>query len=167
MFAPRRHPVSTAARALLASLALSGPAAAAPKAEIVDRLETWLDANTDLPRAPETAVVRIVDPTQIPPPGKTAMAIGKQTRGLYDPVTSTIFLVRPWNPAIPEDVSVLLHEMVHQRLSNRHSYCAAAQEYTAYKLQETWLNENGGKLDVNWIAVILASSCAPRDVHPD
>jgi hypothetical protein len=34
-------------------------------------------------------------------------------------------------------------------------------------LQHKWLVERGLKARVNWLAVLIESSCSPRDVHPD
>ncbi|MGI9367922.1 MAG: DUF6647 family protein [Ruegeria sp.] len=90
-----------------------------------------------------------------------------RTRGLYDPMESTIYLVHPWKPADPQDISVLLHELVHHRQVGHHFYCLGAQEEQAYRLQEDWLSEQGLQADVNWIAIVIDAGCAPKDIHPD
>ena len=167
MFAKRRVTIAVTAQMLLACFATPQPAGATPGSELIDRLEAWLDANTDLPRAPDKPTVRIVDPSTFPATGKSAMGIGKHVRGLYDPETSVIHLVRPWSADNAQDISVLVHELVHHRQSRRHYFCAGSQELHAYKLQKAWLAQQNEFLDVNWIGVVLASSCAPRDVHPD
>nr|WP_069300746.1 DUF6647 family protein [Neptunicoccus sediminis] len=61
---------------------------------------------------------------------------------------------------------MLLHELVHHRQNNMHYYCEAAKEFAAYKTQRAWLEERGLSLNVNWIGVVLASSCTPKDIHP-
>jgi len=137
--------------------------------DLVAHLETWLDENTDLPRraeAPEiwqtsTATVARLAPMR-------AASDASRTRGLYDPASETIWLVRPWNAKNPYDVSVLLHELVHHRQAGHgHWYCPGAQELPAYRLQQAWLNEMGLEPNVNWVAVILEAGCTPRDIHPD
>lgn len=167
MSANRRVTIAVAAQMLLACLIVAEPAGATPGSGLIDRLEVWLDANSDLPRAPDRPTVRYVDSSTLATPGKTAMAIGKHVRGLYDPETSVIYLVRPWSAGNPQDISVLVHELVHHRQSGRHHFCAGSQELQAYKLQKAWLAQHNALLDVNWIGVILASSCAPKDIHPD
>lgn len=135
--------------------------------EILGMLEHWLDANTDLPARPDLPEIRVVSAQQaaliagLPGRGHGA------TRGLYDAQSETIYLVHPWAADDPEDLSVLLHELVHHRQAPRHFYCPAAQEEGAYRAQSAWLAELGLKADVNWIAVILDAGCTPRDIHPD
>jgi len=135
--------------------------------ELVEILETWLDDNTGFQRlavSPETKLI------------SSAMAASfrgnfgrshRRTRGLFDPQTSTIYLIQPWNPKDVKDVSVLLHELVHSRQVSRYYYCAGAQEEAAYHLQDAWLRERGLRAKVNWIAVVLEAGCSPRDIHPD
>lgn len=88
-------------------------------------------------------------------------------RGLYDPDRAEILLIKPWDPRDPEDVSVLLHELVHHRQAPPHWSYPAAQALPAYRLQEAWLAERGMKADVNWVAVVLDAGCTRRDIHPD
>lgn len=74
----------------------------------------------------------------------------------------------PWSARDPQDVAVLLHELVHHRQAGaRHYYCPGAQEPLAYELQRDWLAERGLETRINWIAVRLEAGCTPRDIHPD
>lgn len=137
--------------------------------ELVGTLETWLDRNADLPRRDTAPVIRRIDRA-----AALAMSTARHTgqgaapRGRYDPDTATVWLVRPWSPRDPFDVSVLLHELVHHRQAEAgHWYCPGAQELPAYKLQRAWLAELGLEPEVNWIAVVLEAGCTPRDIHPD
>lgn len=137
-------------------------------AKIVSSLERWLDSRSDLPRRDAAPQIRIVSEWRA-----TARQAGSASfqrgrlRGLYDPDRSEILLVRPWSAREAADVAVLLHELVHHRQAPHHWYCPAAQELPAYRLQEAWLAEQGGSLDVNWLAIALDAGCTPRDIHPE
>ncbi|MEM9911608.1 MAG: DUF6647 family protein, partial [Pseudomonadota bacterium] len=132
-------------------------------------LEEWLDRNTDLSRSqniPKIQHISVAQAAQMHTPLHSSQ-LGK-TRGLYDPETQTIYLVRPWDKHNPYDVAVLLHELVHHRQKGHgHWYCAGAQELPAYRIQEQWLAELTLKANINWIAVFLEAGCTPRDFHPD
>lgn len=134
---------------------------------VVEALELWIDRETDLPRRKIAPNIRFIDNLYAVDAGEPAMTIGRKTRGLYDPETATIILVHPWSADNPSDLSVLLHELVHHRQSAVHWACLGAMEHPAYKLQEKWLNQFNLALDVNWIAIVLAANCAPRDFHPN
>ncbi len=133
---------------------------------LIEELHAWLDSAADLPRAGKPANILFAEPHEVTGISKMAAGIGNVSRGLYDPVSGEITLVLPWSASNPQDVSVLLHELVHHRQNGMHYYCQAAKEQDAYYLQRDWLAERDLTLDVNWVAVILASSCTPRDIHP-
>ena len=89
-------------------------------------------------------------------------------RGFYDIELEVIYIVKPWSPQNPKDVSVVLHELVHHRQQTaQHWYCPGAQELPAYRLQEKWLAERGLTVPINWVAVVLEAGCSRRDMHPD
>ena len=135
---------------------------------VIAALDDWLDENSEWSRRVAPPRIRQIGHIEA-----KAMRIGNgsmqrgRLRGLYDPEREEILLVRPWNPKRAEDVAVLLHELVHHRQAPHHWYCHAAQELAAYRLQDQWMSENGVRAQVNWIAVIMDASCAPRDIHPD
>ncbi|EPX83849.1 DUF6647 family protein [Salipiger mucosus] len=134
---------------------------------LVEILESWLDAESSWERREEKPKIRLSSSAEASARlGATASFQRGRLRGLYDPDGSVIVLVRPWNPSRAEDVSVLLHELVHHRQAPLHWYCPAAQELSAYRLQDAWLNERGLRADVNWVAVVLDAGCTPRDIHP-
>lgn len=133
---------------------------------LIEDLHVWIDATSDLPRMHPPANIVFAEPHEVTDPSEMAATIGNVPRGLYSPRSGEITLVLPWSVSNPQDVSVLLHELVHHRQNGKHYYCETAKEETAYSLQSQWLAERGKTLNVNWIAVILASSCAPRDIHP-
>ncbi|MGP6089974.1 DUF6647 family protein [Antarctobacter jejuensis] len=137
--------------------------------DLVAHLEGWLDGNSDLPRREGVPEVRIVSQSWAASLVSARRAHQTaQPRGYYDPASRIIYLLQPWSPRDPHDVSVLLHELAHHRQATAgHWYCPGAQELTAYRLQDIWLNDLGLEADVNWIAVVLEAGCTPRDIHPD
>lgn len=136
---------------------------------LVAHLENWLDAHTDLRRRATPPEVRLTSAAQAAALGPERLSSGQATlRGLYDPDAEVIWLVRPWDPRDPFNVSTLLHELAHHRQAEaQHWYCPGAQELPAYRLQAAWLAELGLAPDVNWIAVVLEAGCTPRDIHPE
>lgn len=137
-------------------------------APLLASLESWLDDRADWPARDAAPRIRLVSPWQAAArQGATASFQRGRIRGLYDPDRAEILLVRPWDMRKAADVGVLLHELVHHRQAPHHWYCPAAQELAAYRLQKTWLAEQGHQLDVNWVAVVLDAGCSPRDIHPD
>ena len=127
-----------------------------------EELDLWLDTHTDLPRsAIPLARVELVPPgAEIRHEGRMTV-LGGSVRGAYDAGTATIYLVRQWFGDTAHDRGVLLHEMVH------HRYCPQAMEWDAYLIQEKYLNALGETGAFNWAWVLLASSCAVRDHHPE
>ncbi len=135
--------------------------------ELMAVFNTWLDQNTDLQRPDANPEIKFVSASFAASlQGSSASSFGR-TRGLFDPVSFTIYLTLPWDKSDPHDTSVLLHELVHARQVGRHYYCPGAQEEAAYRLQDDWLRERGLQAKVNWIAVVLESGCNRRDFHPD
>ncbi len=135
--------------------------------DVVEALEAWIDRETDLPRRKNAPNIIFADSLSAVDANEPAMAIGRKTRGLYDPDTATVTLVNPWSAESLNDQSVLLHELIHHRQAAAHWTCLGAMEHPAYKLQERWLNQFNLALDVNWIAIVLAANCSARDIHPD
>jgi hypothetical protein len=137
--------------------------------DTMEELNLWLDAYTELPRSEvPLARVELIDPgTEVLFEGQ-AVQIDETVRGVYDADTATIYLVRQWYGETAFDRSVLLHEMIHHRqVSEQHWYCPQAMEWDAYLIQEEYLNAHGETGDFNWAWVLLTSSCAVRDHHPD
>ena len=155
------------AQILFAVCSQSLPALADPLRQIMIELNEWIDANSNLPPATALARIRLANDDTQHEQQTSSMVIGLRTRGLYEPETTTITLLRPWNSVDLVDVSVLLHELVHHRQEGTYYHCLGAREFEAYKLQQSWLAEHALALDINWFAVVLESGCAPRDIHPD
>jgi hypothetical protein len=137
--------------------------------ELVAQLESWLDIHAAQPMRSERPTIRFIDvDLAVQLAGKHSLALEVAPRGLYDAETQTISLVLPWSVENPHDVSVLLHELVHHRQATAgHWYCPGAMELPAYRLQQAWLNELNLEASINWVAVVLESGCAPRDIHPN
>ena len=152
--------------------------------DLVAELDRWLDGRIDWP-ARALPEIRYITPREAARIGWEHMRVPGHVRmvrkrlggwmrqagviaagGLYDPDSGTIFLVTPWSADRPQDVSVLLHELVHHRQAPHHFYCGAAQEPAAYRAQAAWLADRGATLEVNWLALTLAAGCTPRDIHP-
>ncbi|MEQ9258998.1 MAG: hypothetical protein RIG84_07845 [Roseovarius sp.] len=136
-------------------------------ATLAAALEHWLDTESPYPARTTRPGIHLISPQR-------AAALsghgyrGATRRGLYDPDTQTVYLVRPWSMRDAADVSVLLHELAHHRQATaRHWVCPGQQELPAYRLQAAWLAEQGESISINWIAASLAAGCTPRDFHPD
>ena len=157
---------STAASAESTRLILA-TAAAEPPQELVADLETWLDIHAPWPRRARPAEITFR-------PGTALLALqGASIRGmglplgLYDPATEVIILRDSWSADSLFDVSILLHELIHHRQAAHPWYCPDAQEEPAYRLQVAWLAERGIDWQPDWLPIVLASGCTPRDIHPD
>lgn len=134
---------------------------------LVTVLEDWLDREAPWERRDQSPEILLIQPERAAGLSGLAGRGHGGTRGLYDPDSGTVYLVEPWDAGDAEDVSVLLHELVHHRQAVHHWYCPGAQEEAAYRLQERWLGERGLEADVNWIAVVLEAGCTPKDIHPE
>lgn len=136
-------------------------------AELAEVLNTWLDENTDFQRPEIRPTIKSISPSIAASMRGMSWSSHGRTRGLFDPESSTIYLIQPWDRKNPQDASVLLHELVHTRQVTRYYYCPGAQEEAAYRLQDDWLRKRGLQAKVNWIAVVLEAGCTRRDFHPD
>ena len=135
--------------------------------EVLSDLNTWLDANVEYDRPDSNPQIKIVSPERILTLHGVPDRAGGPTLGLYDEITETIYLAEPWSADTLYDVSVLLHEMVHHRQAQQHWYCPQAQEWRAYQIQAQWLVEQDIEDEFYWPAILLQSSCAKRDIHPE
>ena len=124
---------------------------------LVGHLEDWLDEQSGYPRRTDVPTIKWIDAGSARAlSGVLSSAHDTTPRGFYDANARTIWLINPWSPRHPFDVSVLLHELAyHRQAADGHWYCPGAQELPAYRLQKTWLAALGLELDVNWIAIAL------------
>lgn len=163
--------VGLTALVLATGPALAGDATDPPRRAIlgiVQGLEQWLDRTSPYPARMEIPAIVFIDAEDAHSMRERSGRLHGRLRGLYSQASATIYLVRPWDAHDPQDVSVLLHELVHHRQATaRHWYCDNAKEWDAYKLQDRWLAELGLDAGLYWPAILLEASCTPRDIHPD
>lgn len=134
---------------------------------LLAELNAWLDAETEYARRGSQPRIKFIGAEQAEYLHGVADRSGGRTRGLYNNETETIYLTAPWSASNRRDVSVLLHEMVHHRQSEHHWYCEQAQEWRAYQIQAQWMGEQNIDDRFYWPAILLQSSCAKRDIHPE
>ncbi len=72
--------------------------------------------------------------------------------GVYDDDRKAILLPSEWTGSKPEDLSILVHEMVHhlQNMAGLQFQCAQEREKLAYLAQERWLAASGRSLEMNF-----------------
>lgn len=150
--------------------AVGTPASMATRGASVDLvfdIETWLDAHIPFASKPGAPVIRFIDADAAHALAPYTQREDLRIRGLYDPGLDTIYLVRPWSPEDLHDVSTLVHELVHRRQAGLERWaCGGAEELSAYRIQEAWLNERGLTGRTNWFFVTQAAQCETRDIHP-
>lgn len=135
--------------------------------ELTSIPDTWLDISTDLQRPKIPPKITLISPAMAESIRESTLHGYGRTRGLFDPKSSTIFLIQPWDLRNANDASVLLHELVHSRQVSRDYLCPGAEEETAYRIQDDWLRGRGLRANVDWFTVLLAAGCSRRDIHPD
>jgi hypothetical protein len=90
---------------------------------------------------------------------------GAGVAALYDPEDERIYLPTGWTGRTPEEVSLLVHEMVHhfQSLGDTHFACQAEREREAYAVQDRWLGLFGGSLATSFglepLFLLVATTC--------
>ena len=136
---------------------------------IIVELITWIGANTgyDIRHSlADPPVVSFCDIGDTIHYEATDIVVEAPMAAAYDLAERRVFLVRPWDPSKPEDLSTLLHELAHDvQFLNRDWPCSQAPEWQAYGLQARWLAEQGIDAKFDWLQVYVASKCR-RDIHP-
>ena len=95
------------------------------------------------------------------------LIVEKELRAAFDYPHRRIFLVRPWSKDDLFDLSVLLHELIHDvQLHNRDWECAGAPELEAYRLQDKWLRSHGIAHAFDWKVILHLSKCSGENA-PD
>lgn len=90
---------------------------------------------------------------------------GRNAVAFYDDKSRTIYLPQGWVGNTPEELSVLVHEMVHhlQNVGGLKYACAEAREKPAYQAQDKWLaqfNRNlADALALDPVAVLVRTNC--------
>lgn len=138
-----------------------------PPAGMVLELLDWIGAASgyDVDGVPPPTIFFCDEGEELRYSGATVV-VEPHDRGIYDPATRSVYLVRPWSPDDPEDVAVLLHELVHDvQFSNRTWECPNATETEAYTLHAAWLAERGIEAEIDWFKINVWSQCR-RNPHP-
>lgn len=84
---------------------------------------------------------------------------------LYDDEARTIYLPKAWTGATPEELSILVHEMVHhlQNSAGAGFECPEAREKMAYEAQARWLAMFGSDLSAGFgidpLTLLVRTSC--------
>jgi uncharacterized protein DUF6647 len=124
-----------------------------PTSSALTTMVTWvsntvgLPANYDLPRVervPHLKLAAVFHGSQFVSPGRGL--------GIYDDDKKAILLPSEWTGSKPEDLSILVHEMVHhlQNLAGLQFQCPQEREKLAYIAQERWLAASGRSLEMNF-----------------
>lgn len=110
--------------------------------ELMGVIMVWLTATFALPEVREPPRIRYMPPAQIAEIryGRSGVGVGDVV-SVYNDLTGTIILAPDWNSRNVNDVSVLVHELVHH-MQNRGSMtfaCPQEREALAYEAQQRWL----------------------------
>jgi hypothetical protein len=110
---------------------------------------TWLSLNFDLPATERLPNIAFTSPARM-----TALRYrgllshhdqrdaGSDIVAVYDSATETIHLPDGWRGAMPAELSVLVHEVVHhlQHRARLPYACPEEREKLAYQAQDRWLH---------------------------
>jgi len=140
---------------------------------LLTALVTWLAANFDLPAIYDLPDVRFVPPAQISDLRYRDIATKRRRAviAVYDDASRTIYLNDAWTGQSAEELSILVHEMVHhlQNLAGHRHPCPGARERLAYEAQERWLGLFGLSLaaafELDPMTLKVSTACfhgAPR-----
>jgi len=124
-----------------------------PTTAALTSVVTWvsntvgLPANYDLPtieRVSHMKLAAVFHGSQFVSPGRSL--------GVYDDDRRAILLPSEWTGSKPEDLSILIHEMVHhlQNVAGLQFQCAQEREKLAYIAQEKWLAPSRRSLEMSF-----------------
>lgn len=136
--------------------------------ELMGVISVWLAVSFGLPEAPEPPKIRYMEPAQIAQIryGKSGVGVGDVV-SVYDDLTGTIVLHPDWSSGNIEDVSVLVHELVHHMQNKaRLTYaCPEEREALAYEAQEKWLRLFGTDIErafgIDPMSLMIKTKCLP------
>lgn len=143
---------------------------------LVTAITLWLTANFGLPANLEPPRIE-----QVPPAEIAAMRYGALLSASTDHRTSdeqagrvisvyvdgskTVYLPKSWTGNTPEELSVLVHELVHhaQNVAGLRYQCAEEREELAYKAQDRWLRLFGRDLEsgfgIDGFSLLVKTRC--------
>jgi Domain of unknown function (DUF6647) len=136
---------------------------------------TWLSRNLGLPAVYDHPRIEFVPAAQMDAlrariAGSVASAelgreSGRSVEAFYDDANRTIYLPQGWVGVAPEELSVLVHEMVHhlQNVGGVKYACAQAREKPAYQAQDKWLAQFDRNLtdafELDPLTVLVRTHC--------
>ena len=110
---------------------------------LLTALATWLAANFDLPPIHDLPKVRFMPSAQISDLRYRNITAKRRrlVMAVYDDASPTIVMDDAWTGQSAEELSILVHEMVHhlQNLAGHQHPCRGAREKLAYEAQERFL----------------------------
>jgi hypothetical protein len=156
--------------AIALSLAAATPVAAAESQNppsLIDTIELWLVANFDLKPMANPPELVTVAPSRLVEIhyGSASLVSPGEVMGAYDEAGRTIYLTEGWNGRTPDELSVLVHEMVHhlQASADMRFACPAEREVLAYRAQDAWLRLFGTDLKsafgIDAATLLVATVC--------
>ena len=150
---------------------------------LLTAIVTWLSINAGLPATNDLPRIEFVSPVEMyvvrvgahapgTPPAVMATS-GREVRdsamhsieALYDDTKRTIYLPKGWTGTTPEEISVLVHEMVHhlQNVGSLQYECPQAREKPAYQAQDKWLQRVGRNIfdefKLDPMTVLVRTTC--------
>ncbi len=150
---------------------------APPPPALLQAIVTWLSVSFGLPGIDSIPAVRLERAERITTFHFTGvlsddprdMALVPKGRrevvAAYDPLAQAIYLPERWTGASADELSILVHEMVHHvQLRARMRYeCEQASERLAYDAQEKWLQLFGRSLDaafqIDPFTLLVSTQC--------
>lgn len=142
---------------------------------LLTAIVVWLSANFSIPSNFAHPNIEYASPARMiemrlygaHSAAQSATVVGQipDVVAVYDDKTHTIFLPEGWTGTTPEELSVLVHEMVHhlQNVNGQKFECPAAREKPAYLAQDQWLKQFGHTLEndfsVDMFTIVVKSAC--------
>jgi hypothetical protein len=164
------HIAALRSAAVALCLAAAAPVAAAETQHppsLLETIELWLVANFGLTPAagsPDLVTVpagRLVEIRY----GFASPVSSGEVVAAYDEASRIIYFTEGWTGRTPDQLSVLVHEMVHhlQASANMRFACPAEREVLAYRAQDAWLKLFGLDLErafgIDAATVLVATVC--------
>jgi hypothetical protein len=145
-----------------------------PMEALLTAIVVWLSANFALPANLNHPSIKFESAAEmIAPLNKNKMQrtdvstseISSDIVSSYNNETKTIFLLNGWEGNTPDELSILVHEMVHhlQNVGQLKFACPEEREELAYKAQESWLRLFGRNLEHDFqmdaFTILVKSKC--------
>lgn len=146
-----RHVASAATALWLVATSAHAMEEAMSAPYLLETIQHWLLANFELGRPTEVPTLTNVSARELVEIryGSASTVVPGDVVAAYDRDRRAILLTDGWTGRSIEDISVLVHEMVHhlQASSGRRHACPAEMEKLAYQAQDAWLRLFGSDLN--------------------